>query len=363
MKPQRLGPYVISRSLGKGIYELKNQKGVVLKKKANINRLTVFKRRTPSTASDPPPTSSSDPPTTASNPPPTTVTASDPPPTSSSTVPAAATGKKRLLPSSRQKGRQQKRRVVVNTDDEDTWRKIGDVRLTEKDRDDLLGANWLNGRVIEASQILLKQAYDHIGGLQTPLLGQTLQFDIVTASMVQILHSGGNHWLTVSTVDVDSPATVRVFDSLSSPLPEHTKQQIAAILNTSEPQIKIEFANVQTQPNLRDCGLFAVANALAICAGQSPENLLFDVKSMRGHLAKCLGNGKLQPFPARQRRTPRSRRQTEFLLIYCSCRQIESRGDEMIACDKCGEWFHRACHSVPIADWNDAYFHWTCPCC
>ena len=180
---------------------------------------------------------------------------------------------------------------------------------------------------------------------------------------------------------------MRVFDSLSSPLPEHIKQQIAAILNTSEPQIKIEFANVQvsvgirlhdvpypvfnvdfnlfiqTQPNLRDCGLFAVANALAICAGQSPENLLFDVKSMRGHLAKCLRNGKLEPFPARQRRTPRSRRQTEFLLIYCSCRQIESRGDEMIACDECGEWFHRACHSVPIADWNDAYFHWTCPCC
>ena len=35
MEPLRLGPYVINRCLGKGIYELKNLKGEVLKKKAN----------------------------------------------------------------------------------------------------------------------------------------------------------------------------------------------------------------------------------------------------------------------------------------------------------------------------------------
>ena len=32
MEPLRLGPYVINRCLGKGIYELKNMKGEVLKK-------------------------------------------------------------------------------------------------------------------------------------------------------------------------------------------------------------------------------------------------------------------------------------------------------------------------------------------
>ena len=46
MEPLRLGPYVINRCLGKSIYELKNMKGEVLKKKANIAQLTVFKDRT-----------------------------------------------------------------------------------------------------------------------------------------------------------------------------------------------------------------------------------------------------------------------------------------------------------------------------
>lgn len=51
MEPLRLGPYTINRCLGKGI---KNMKGEVLKKKANIARLTVFKQRTEPPASDPP---------------------------------------------------------------------------------------------------------------------------------------------------------------------------------------------------------------------------------------------------------------------------------------------------------------------
>ena len=64
MEPLRLGPYTINRCLSKGIYELKNMKGEVLKKKANIARLSVFKNRAelpasnlPSTASKAPETS------------------------------------------------------------------------------------------------------------------------------------------------------------------------------------------------------------------------------------------------------------------------------------------------------------------
>ena len=54
MEPLRLGPYIINQCLGKGIYELKNMKGEVLKKKANIARLTVFKERAEPPSSNPP---------------------------------------------------------------------------------------------------------------------------------------------------------------------------------------------------------------------------------------------------------------------------------------------------------------------
>ena len=47
MDPVWLGPYTISKCLGKGVYELKSSDGEILKKKANINRLKKFNRRKP----------------------------------------------------------------------------------------------------------------------------------------------------------------------------------------------------------------------------------------------------------------------------------------------------------------------------
>ena len=63
--------------------------------------------------------------------------------------------------------------------------------------------------------------------------------------MVQILHSGGNHWITVSTIGSTSHSTVRVYDSLNTALPLDTKKQIAAIVHSPEEEIKREYANVQ----------------------------------------------------------------------------------------------------------------------
>ena len=57
MEPLWLGPYVIHRDLGKGLYELKNAEGKLVKKKANINRLKIYTRRKESPA---PPHSQSD---------------------------------------------------------------------------------------------------------------------------------------------------------------------------------------------------------------------------------------------------------------------------------------------------------------
>ena len=58
MEPLWLGPYTIKRDLGKGLYELSNTSGTVLKKKANINRLKLYSRRD----DDPPTRNLSDPP-------------------------------------------------------------------------------------------------------------------------------------------------------------------------------------------------------------------------------------------------------------------------------------------------------------
>ena len=61
-----------------------------------------------------------------------------------------------------------------------------------------------NDVVIHAAQFM-KEDWDLLpfGGLQDPILGQRLAFDVQTDEFVQILHSGGNHWITVSTVGMD----------------------------------------------------------------------------------------------------------------------------------------------------------------
>ena len=55
---------------------------------------------------------------------------------------------------------------------------------------------------------------------------------------------------------------------------------------------------LQKQPNHYDCGLFSIANAMAICNVQSPKGLKYDRKVMRKHLAGCLEDKVFRHFPA-----------------------------------------------------------------
>ena len=112
----------------------------------------------------------------------------------------------------------------------------------------ILDGEWLNDNIINAAQLLMKLDQDllPVGSLQNPLLGQTLAFDVISDESVQILHSGGNHWITISTVGTKHP-TVKIFDSLYNELPWETKEQIAALLQTKESAITLEFANVQVK--------------------------------------------------------------------------------------------------------------------
>ena len=85
-----------------------------------------------------------------------------------------------------------------------------------------------------AAYIQLDPDLQHIRGLQDPIFGQLLHFNVVRDEMVQILHS----------------STVRVYVSLSTTLPLDTKKQIAAILHSPEEEIKLEYANVQVNVKL-----------------------------------------------------------------------------------------------------------------
>ena len=125
---------------------------------------------------------------------------------------------------------------------------------------------WLTDNIVNAGQILLKQKYG-IPGLQSVTLGNTFSFDIVGGcEFVQILFSANCHWIAVSTIGCPY-SHVRVYDSLYYDMPKSTKEQICALLATSQPVIGLDFVNVQHQTNSSDCGLFALAFCTSLCAG------------------------------------------------------------------------------------------------
>ena len=124
--------------------------------------------------------------------------------------------------------------------------KIDHLELTHSDREKLLSpVGWLNDRIVLAAQMLLKKQSPWCGGLQDTILGQTLSFQVETTEFIQILHSGFGHWLTISTLGVDGDKDVMVYDSLYPSVGTYIQKQIAALLHTREPEIKVHMMDMQ----------------------------------------------------------------------------------------------------------------------
>ena len=102
----------------------------------------------------------------------------------------------------------------------------------------LLNGGWLNDKIIEAGQKLIKEAFPAIAGLQQVNLGQTLAFDVVKEEFVQVLHTGFGHWLTISTIGCKE-GSVDVFDSMAPALNSQLELQIAAILHSQRKKITV----------------------------------------------------------------------------------------------------------------------------
>ena len=126
-------------------------------------------------------------------------------------------------------------------------------------------------------------------------------------------------------------------------------------------------SHMRKQPNYSDCGLFAVANAMAICNGQKPEEQLYDVTITRRHLVGCFEDKQFRHFPARKRQIAWLTRRMEVVDVYCVCQLPKSPGEKMITCDQCGEWYHNSCLAkgvhVPAEAWLKPDYKWTCPYC
>ena len=116
-------------------------------------------------------------------------------------------------------------------------------------------------------------------------------FSIVSTEFVQILHTGRDHWVCISTIGC-SPGIVKLFDSLFHDIiSQEVEDQAQSLLADSFKELV--YAPVQQQTNAGDCGLFAIAFAASLVFGYDPQDISFDTTRMRAHLVAYFEAGAL----------------------------------------------------------------------
>lgn len=200
---------------------------------------------------------------------------------------------------------------------------VQSLDLNWTDESQLRNGEWLTDKHITAANKLLRKQHPSQNGLKDPLiLAEKRWWTSGADDFVQIINLSRQHWVCVSNISCP-PGIVDVYDSILaySTGSVALRKQVAAIMKTQDCSFELRFVDVQRQSGGSDCALFAIANAVLLCAGQDPHLASFDQKQMRSHLRCCFSTEELTPFPqsSRKRRLARQRTVTrKTVAVYCA---------------------------------------------
>eukprot|EP00794_Sanderia_malayensis_P019327 gene19327-21251_t len=220
--------------------------------------------------------------------------------------------------------------------DSDLWMTIGGIQLKNDEKEILTSHDmWLNDLIINAAQHLLHVQFPHIGGFQDTICQRNLSMDIQNGEFIQILNKGGNHWITVTNIGVTNISSIRIFDSLGSSKFDFEMQKIiASLVHTNTEQIVVKIEDIQLQEDSNSCGMFAIANAVALCLTEDPREIQFDLSNLRSHLLHCLNKREMTGFPKLcKNRKPNLGKLVSFS-VHCTCR-MPLDPDDVWAVEKC----------------------------
>ena len=154
------------------------------------------------------------------------------------------------------------------------WLEVDGIKLNKTQKDILSSTGWLDDKIVNAAQSLLRKQFGLVG-LQNTTLGYTLTHDIMRKQFVQILHNGQDHWLTVSTIGLQS-SYINIFDCMYSTLSSFCKDQICALLFANDKVVNVQFIDADKQENTYDCGLYAIAYATSVCHGDDVSQMKYN---------------------------------------------------------------------------------------
>ena len=217
---------------------------------------------------------------------------------------------------------------------------------------------WLNDKDILAATKLLHDQFKDLIGMFDTVLGQNLSFPVCKDPFIQILHVGGNHWITVAGV---SPSLVHVYDSLYNTVHDDTVMQVAAIMHTAEHYVDFKVHKIQFQKGTSDCGLFSIAYATDLAFGNDPASYMYKQDLLRSHFASCISSNKLTPFPSEpiKYQRPKTVRNT----VLCTCSLPDNGKEKMVQCNDCQDWFHQSCEHIPETAFKCSSAVWRCSKC
>ena len=354
--PAWLGPYTISRNLGKGVYELKNAAGSIVRKKANISRLKVYTCR-----------DGQDPMKSGKE---RNDNRMDSQEDKEEEKEGDEKEEEEKINDTHEgsKGKAMKRKNVVHS--ERAAKKRHMATMSEESLKQISMEKPLNDEHVTFAQNLLQQQFPILNGLQTPLLSQNNGFCPVTDESIQIHHTGQLHWVTSCSIGGD----IQLYDSrfkggdLSSSLQVQLAQIYTTCITKEKGEeedvykfLQIEVPAVQMQQGETDCGLFVIAFAYHAARGDDLSKIKFHQEKMRQHLVQCFKKKRLEPFPHTRLEKPYTQSFFPYIEIelYCECNMPEVY-DDMIQCDECEEWFHLSCVGLQTPP---AESEWYCSKC
>ena len=157
---------------------------------------------------------------------------------------------------------------------------------------------WLSDIEINAFQVLLKEEFKNINGLEDPIIIQSANFIFKSPlNFIRIMLSRFNHWICVAGGEfLSGTQDVCIFDSLNRTHVEFFLGETIKKMIKKKSKILCRIPNTQKQQR-QLCGHFALANATAILYGFNPEKLKFEESELVEHFINCIKQQKIKMFP------------------------------------------------------------------
>jgi len=121
------------------------------------------------------------------------------------------------------------------------------AKLDENDHQTVLSpTGWLTCDIIKQAQVLLQKENSAIEGFHRPTLGSASNFNVVSGEFVQILHTGSDHWVCVSSIGC-LPGHVNLYDSLyhnaiSQEVEDQTNDLLLFLCNSKQMEVTVAFS-------------------------------------------------------------------------------------------------------------------------